>query len=52
MRFEIWRLRVCLYSFWYLLHWPWNDVSEFGWCEMFEYDDDPWDAFLEGWCRE
>lgn len=52
MAYRWWKLRVCLYSLWYQRRWPADDISEAEWRESFEDDDDPWQAFLEGWCRD
>ena len=45
------RLRVCLLCYWYLRHWPMNDLSETEW--LFQLDGETArSAFIEGWCRD
>ena len=51
MGFHWKRLRVCLLCYWYLRHWPMNDLSEAEW--RFQLDGETArSAFLEGWCRD
>lgn len=50
-RFWFWKLRVCLYCYWYLRHWPASDISDAEWREYFNADETAWDTFIEGWGR-
>ena len=45
------RLRVCIICWWYIRHWPMDDLTDEDWVAQLDWGS-PWEVFLEGWCRD
>ena len=50
-RLRLRRLHVCVLCWWYLRHWPMDDLDDAEWMKQMD-GYSACDVFLEGWCRD